>query len=414
MRPETGSKGPCHAMSTTRQKPASPPVYMQGEEGWPHFAEDEIEAAAEVLRSGRVNQWTGDRVRTFEAAIAGWLGVPHAVAVANGTLGLELALRAHGIGEGDEVIVTSRSFVASAGCVRTVGATPVFADVDADSQNITAATAAAQITPRTRAILPVHLAGWPVDMPPLMKLAAEHDLVVIEDCAQSIGAELEGQRTGSHGHAAVFSFCQDKIITTGGEGGMVTFKDRGAWQRAWEYKDHGKSWEIIQSRPASAVGFRYVHSGPGSNWRLTEMQAAIGLKQMEKLEGWIEARRRNADIWRAALKGSPALRIPWPGKEIRHAWYKFYCFLRPEALKPDTRRDDVLKALIDRGVRAFSGSCPEIYREDVFEDLEVDTRPVAHRLGLTSLMFEVHPTLDPERLAATAKTARGIIDGFAA
>ncbi|MEC9368148.1 MAG: DegT/DnrJ/EryC1/StrS family aminotransferase [Pseudomonadota bacterium] len=398
-------------MTRARTIQAPAPPSAANAEAWPHFGEDEIEAVAEVLRSGKVNQWTGDRVKAFEAAMARLIGVPHAVAVANGTLGLELALRALGIGTGDEVIVTSRSFLASAGCVRTVGAIPVFADVDANSQNISAATVAPLITSKTKAILPVHLAGWPVDMPPLMTVAAEYDLVVIEDCAQSIGAAAGGTMTGAHGHAAVFSFCQDKIVTTGGEGGMVLFQDSSAWQRAWEYKDHGKSWSRMQEKP-QGPGFRYVHGGPGSNWRLTEMQAAIGLVQLTKLERWIGARSRNAGIWRAALAGSSLLRIPEPAADIRHAWYKFYCFLRPETLRAGTSRDDVLRALIAGGVKTFSGSCPEIYREEAFADMTVEPRPVACQLGETSLMFEIHPTLDPDGLRSKAQAARRIIDSF--
>lgn len=381
------------------------------DETWPVFAADERAAVDEVLRSGRVNQWTGDRVKRFEAALSERIGVPHAIALANGTVALELALRAFGIGAGDEVIVTSRSFVASASCVSLVGATPVFADVDRGSQNMTAETVAPLITPRTKAILPVHLAGWPADMAPIMALAETHGLKVIEDCAQAIGAEIDGRAAGSFGDAATFSFCQDKIVTTGGEGGMVLFRDPDAWQRAWEFKDHGKSWDAVQA-PAGGQSFRWLHAGIGTNWRMTEMQAAIGLVQLGKLDGWIERRRANASLWAEALGQSPAVRIPWPGEGIQHACYKFYAFLQPEHLASSTSRDDVLAALADAGVRAFSGSCPEIYREDAFADLDVAPRPIARELGETSLMFEVHPTLDPERLAETAAAARATIARF--
>lgn len=384
---------------------------LQEPEPWPYFGDDEIEAVAEVLRSGRVNQWTGDRVKRFEQAVAERLAMPHAVAVANGTVGLELALRALGIGAGDEVVVTARSFVASASCVSLVGARPVFADVDRNSQNLTAATIAPLLTERTRAVIPVHLAGWPADMDAIMTLAEANGLMVIEDCAQAVGASIGGRPAGSFGHAASLSFCQDKIITTGGEGGMVLFRDQGAWQRAWEYKDHGKSWDALQ-QPAQGSGFRWVHGSVGTNWRLTEMQAAIGLVQLGKLERWLDRRRANAAIWAEILGESPAIRIPAPPDDVAHAFYKFYAFLRPDALKPGSTRDDVLQALVEAGIRAFSGSCPEIQREGAFADLDVAPTPVAHELGETSLRFEVHPTLDPDRLRATAAMAREVIGRF--
>ena len=386
---------------------------LRPDEAWPQFGEDEIAAVAEVLRSGRVNQWTGERVHAFEDAMAARIGMPRAVALANGSVALELALRALGVGPGHEVIVAPTSFVASASCVALVGATPVFADVETASQNISAETIAPHITPATRAVIPVHLAGWPVDMAPLMALAKQNGLAVIEDCAQSIGATLGGQPAGSFGDAAAFSFCQDKIMTTGGEGGIALFRDEEVFKRAWSFKDHGKGYDLMR-QPSTAPGFRFVHEGIGTNWRMTEMQAAIGLAQLGKLDGWLEKRAANAAIWRQTLAPCKALRIPEPPQGVRHANYKLTVFLRPDRLKAGVTRDDVLAGLIDGGVRAFSGFCPEIYREGAFAGLNVVTRETAQTLGQTCLMFEIHPTLDPEALQARANQARAIIDRFEA
>lgn len=383
------------------------------DEFWPRFGEDEIDAVCGVLRSGRVNQWTGDRVKTFEQAFAKRFAMPYAIALANGSLALELALHTFGIGPGDEVIVTSSSFVASASCVVLAGATPVFADVDSDSQNMTAETVEPLITSATRAVIPVHLAGWPVDIEPLMELSEKHSFSVIEDSAQAHGAEINGKPAGSLGHAAVFSFCQDKIMTTGGEGGMLLLRDEAAMKRAWEFKDHGKSWDKMHEVHAGP-GFRYVHDGIGSNWRMTEMQAAIGLLQLEKLEGWLEKRRANAAIWARALGQSPAIRIPGVPGAMTHAWYKYGVFLELQALKPGTTRDGILAALQKGGIDAGSGFCPEIYLEKAFASMHVEPRAVARSLGQTSLMFKVHPTLDPDRLLKTAQQAREIIETFEA
>jgi dTDP-4-amino-4,6-dideoxygalactose transaminase len=284
------------------------------------------------------------------------------------------------------------------------GAKPVFADVDADSQNITADTIARAITPRTRAVIPVHLAGWPCEMDKIMELARKHKLIVIEDCAQAHGASWQGKPVGSFGHAAAFSFCQDKIITTGGEGGMLVLDDREAWVRAWAYKDHGKSFDAVYNR-THPPGFRWVHESFGSNWRMLEMQAAIGRIQLRKLPQWLDLRRRNAEILRERLSGLSALRIPSPSGQANHAFYRFYTFVRPELLKPDTSRDKIMTVITERGVPCTIGSCPEIYLEAAFEraGLKPQRRmPMAKELGETSLAFLVHPTLSVEDMSRMA------------
>ncbi len=387
------------------------PAQIGDAERWPFHGTDEIEAAMACLASGRVNQWTGDRVKAFEAAFAERFEMPHAVAVFNGTVALDLALGVIGVAAGDEVIVTSRSFMASASSIAMTGATPVFADVEPGSGNLSASTVAPLITARTKAILPVHLGGWPVDMPALMALARQHGLAVIEDCAQSHGATIDGRPAGSFGDIAAFSFCQDKIMTTGGEGGMVLFKDEALYRRAWSYKDHGKDFDLVRS-PGKSPGFRYVHTSIGTNWRMIEMQAAIGLCQLGKLAGWVEARGRRAQIWRDALAPVGCIAVPEPPARLRHAYYKLYAQLRLDRLRTGADRDSVLDALQKAGIKAFSGSCPEMYREQAFAHLAVETRPHAHALGLRSLMFEVHPTLDENRLATTAARAADIIAGF--
>ena len=319
---------------------------------WPHFEPDEIEAVAAVLRSGKVNYWTGNEGGLFEKEFAAFASCKHAVAVANGTVALELALYALGIGPGDEVITASRTFIASASCAVMRGARPVIVDVDRDSQNVTAEIIAAALTPETKAIVAVHLAGWPCDMDPILGLAREHGLQVIEDCAQAHGATYKGRPVGSMGNAAAFSFCQDKIMTTGGEGGMLTTNDDTVWERAWSFKDHGKRYCAV-ARRSQASCFRWLHESFGTNWRMTEMQSAIGRVVLRKVPRWIEIRRRNAAILTEALGRISALRITVPPAEVEHSYYKYYAFVRPERLRSGWDRNAIVQAIAAEGVHVF-------------------------------------------------------------
>lgn len=378
---------------------------------WPHFEQDEIEAVEAVLKSGKVNYWTGDEGRHFEREFAAYTGCDFAVALANGTVALELALYALGIGPGDDVIVPSRTFIASASAIVMRGATPVMADVDRVSQNITAETIAVALTPKTQAVIVVHLAGWPCDMDSIMEFARKNGLAIIEDCAQAHGAKYKGRPVGSLGDVAAFSFCQDKIITTGGEGGMLTTNDKDVWEKAWSFKDHGKSYDAVFNRK-HPPGFRWVHETFGTNWRLTEMQSTIGRVALKKLDAWVTARRAHAGILTERFSRLPALRVTQPTDDIYHAYYKYYVFLQPELLKDGWNRDRIMEAINAEGIPCSSGSCSEIYLEKAFD--KDGLRPtkrleVAKELGETSLMFLVHPTLSEEDISDTCASVEKVM-----
>jgi dTDP-4-amino-4,6-dideoxygalactose transaminase len=366
---------------------------------WPRFSEEEIDAVSNVLRSGRVNYWTGEECRQFEAEYALWANTDHAIALANGTLALDLALKGIGIGPGDEVVVTPRTFIASISCVINAGATPIFADVDLDSGNIEARTIERVLTDKTRAIIPVHLAGWPCDMDAMVDLAHSRGIAVIEDCAQAHGSRSQGRPVGSIGDIGAWSFCQDKIITTGGEGGMVTVNDRNLWSDMWAFKDHGKSWDAVYERQ-HPPGFRWLHESFGTNWRMLEMQAVIGRIQLGRLAEWTEARTRNANRFAEVATRFPgALRTPMPRLGDVHAYYRFYTYVRPEGLRSGWSRDRILAEVNERGVPLFHGSCSEVYREKAFEGTSIappQRLPNALALGETSVMFLTHPTLTEE------------------
>jgi dTDP-4-amino-4,6-dideoxygalactose transaminase len=245
---------------------------------WPTHGRDEILAVTQVLQSGRVNALVhGEQNRGFEKEFAAYIGMPHAIAVSNGTVSLEMALRAFGVGVGDEVIIPARSFFATASAVVAVGANPVFADIVIETQNIDPDSVARMISAKTKAVICVHLAGLPCDMRALTQLCKDNSLFLIEDCAQAHGAVYDGKMVGSFGDASSFSFCTDKIMSTGGEGGMILFADKSAWSKAWAIKDHGKvPPEEMPQNIAPPGEFRYVHQSFGTNFRMTEMQAAIG------------------------------------------------------------------------------------------------------------------------------------------
>ena len=386
---------------------------------WPSFEEDEISAVLNVLKSGKVNQWTGTEVTSFEKEFAQYLGVRYAIALANGSIALDVALSVLGIGPGDEVIVTPRSFMASAGCIVLRGATPIFVDVDPDSQNITVEAVEGAVTPKTKAVIAVHLAGWPCEMEALKTLCSRQGLYLVEDCAQAHGAKIGGKPAGSFGDFAAFSFCQDKIMTTGGEGGMLVTDNEELWKRAWSFKDHGKDYDAV-FHDEHPDGFRWQVKSFGSNYRMTEMQAAIGRVQLKKLDAWVEKRRRLASILTEGFKQFEALRVTCPPEQVRHSYYKYYVFVKPDRLRKGWSRDRVLMALLEKGIPCGTGVCPEIYLEKAFDLCEWRTGregrrrlEVARQLGETSLMFLVHPTLEDENMHFLVEQMAGIMKNTA-
>jgi dTDP-4-amino-4,6-dideoxygalactose transaminase len=377
---------------------------------WPHFTRDEIETVMSVLESGKVNYWTGQEGRLFEEEYAESIGTKYAIAVANGTVGLELALYAIGIGPGDEVVVTPRSFVASASCVVMRGAIPVFADIDTDSQNLSAETIARVLSPRTRAIVVVHLAGWPCDMDSITALARDHGLKVIEDCAQAHGASYKGRSVGSLGTINAFSFCQDKILTTGGEGGLVSTDDEELWDRAWSFKDHGKSYDAVYKR-THPPGYRFLHESFGTNWRLTEMQSALGRVLLRKLPERVARRRESAAILTSAFSRISSLRVTIPPEETAHAYYKYYVFVRPEHLKSDWSRDRIMEAINAEGIPCLAGY-REMYLEKAFpvEWIPSQPLPVTQCLSETGLVFLVHSTLSDADMLDTCRAVEKVME----
>lgn len=384
---------------------------------WPHFDEGDIDAVAEVLRSGKINRWTGDKNLLFEKAMCDFTGAKYAIAVSNGTTALELALVGLGIGPGDEVIVPCRTFMASASCVVMRGAVPIVADVDLNSQNIMPSEIEKLATPRTKAVIVVHHMGFPCEMDEIIAAATAKGLKVIEDCAQAHGAKYRGKSVGSIGDVGAWSFCQDKIITTGGEGGAVTTNDEAAWRRMWSFKDHGRDYDLVFNT-VHLEGFRWYLETFGTNMRMTEMQAVLGLQGLKKLPQWSAARARNAKILSDRLSKLEAVRTFKTPDYCVHANYKYFFFLRPGKLRAGTALSDVIRAINEAGVPAMSGTCWNVSQENCFKKagLSKGDRELPHAAELrdTAVMTLIHPTLTPGDISAAADAIAGVVESFTA
>ena len=379
---------------------------------WPSFTSEEADSVRDVLLSNKVNYWTGNECREFEKEFAVWSNSKYAIALGNGTLALDSAFKALDIGIGDEVIVTARTYIASVTSIVNAGAIPIFADVDLNSQNITPESIRSKITKKTKAIVCVHLAGWPCEMDGIMDLANEFNLYVIEDCSQAHGAMYKDKSVGSIGNIGCWSFCQDKIMTTGGEGGMVTTNDKSLWSKMWSYKDHGKSYEAVYERK-HPEGFRWVNESFGTNWRMTEMQGAIGRIQLKRMHDWHAKRSANAnEIWNTS-KQCKGLRVPNIPDYIKHAAYKCYVFVELKELKDGWGRDKIIKELNTLGVPCYSGACPEVYLEKAFDNTGLRPKEKlvnTKELGESSLMFLVHPTLTKNEIKQTCNAIISVMN----
>ncbi|MGX2966546.1 DegT/DnrJ/EryC1/StrS family aminotransferase [Ursidibacter sp. B-7004-1] len=381
---------------------------------WPSFTQEEADAVSKTILSNKVNYWTGAECREFEKEFAQYCQTQYAVALMNGTVALDVALKALNVDCGDDVIVTSRTFLASASTIITAGANPVFADVELDTQNISRRTIEAALTPNTKAIICVHLAGLMCDMDPIMELAREKGIYVIEDCAQAHGAKYKGRPAGSIGHIGAWSFCQDKIMTTGGEGGMVTTNSKELWEKMWSYKDHGKSFDAVYNRQ-HPQGFRWLHDSFGTNWRMMEVQAVIGRIQLKRMPEWTKKRNQNMELILSAFDSSPYFIVHRPSEDYVHAAYKCYVQVNIEALPQDWDRDRIMLEINALGTPCYSGSCSEVYLEKAFDN--TPWRPEkrlenAKKLGENSLMFLVHPTLTKDDIDDTVKNIKVVINSI--
>jgi dTDP-4-amino-4,6-dideoxygalactose transaminase len=379
---------------------------------WPYYDQEMIDISSEILKSGKVNYWTGNFCKEFEKAFAKKFEQKYAVSLMNGSVALTAAYMALDLKENDEVITTPRTFIATTSAMQLLNIKPVFVDICRNSGNIKADYIEKAINTKTKAIAVVHIGGWPADMPSICRLAKKYNLKVLEDCSQAHGAKINNKSVGSFGDISTWSFCQDKIITTGGEGGMVSTNNLKLMDKIWSYKDHGKTREAVYEK-THGPGFRWLHERIGTNLRMTEIQAGIGKIQIDRLNQWIDLRNRNALILYDYLKDIPCIRIPMPDKNIQSAWYKFYVYLEFQKLNLGWDRNRIIRELNQKNFPAFYGSCSEIYMEKGLKNYKISGNKKrlknAEELGKTSLMFLVHPTITYEQITNYAKNIRIIL-----
>ena len=367
---------------------------------WPVFDDNMIQSVTDILKSGKVSQWTNPTVNKFEKKFADYIGCKYAVAVFNGTVALELCIKALGLKAGDEVIVTPRTFVASASCCAWYGITPIFVDVDKNSQNITLDNIKEAVTERTKAVMLIHLAGWPCELEEICNYCKKNGIYVIEDCAQAHGAKYKGKSVGAWGDINAWSFGQDKIITTGGEGGIVTTNNEKLYKIAWSIKDHGRGYDIVFNK-VHKPGFRWLHERIGTNWRMLPIQAVIGIHALDKLDEWVQHRRYIANIYNNNLKDVNGIRLTIPDEtKIYHSYYKYYFFIDIDldSNKFSITRDEIIQKINDNNIFCQVGSCGEIYKENALKKYAPNKELLnTKELFETSLLLKCDPTITKEK-----------------
>ena len=393
---------------------------------YPYFDRYSLEKVKKVLESGRVNYWTGNECKDFEKEFSNYHKVRYSLSVSNGSVALEMALKALNLKKRDSVIVTPRSFVISASCVINLGLKPIFADVD-DNGNLSIEGIKKAYNKNVKAIIVVHLNGLSCDLDPIIKFVKKNKIFLIEDCSQAHGATYKGKKVGSFGNISTWSFCQDKIISTGGEGGMISTNNRKLWLKLWSLKDHGKNFKSVFYKKHK-TGFRWLHDDFGSNYRMTEMQAAIGRQQLKSLDEQIKKRNLIADLYFKGLKDyylkydilkKPDLKIQnYSSKQDTryyrqhiHAFYRLNLFINKNKIKQNKLIQQLQKNKIDCGV----GSCPEIYREKIFRKLKLYPKKrllKAKLLGETSIMFPINPYKALTKIKSEINSIKKILNNY--
>jgi dTDP-4-amino-4,6-dideoxygalactose transaminase len=372
---------------------------------WPYVSKQEHKIVSDVLKSNKLNYWTGLQCKSFEKEFSSFFGKKYGVSVCNASVALDISLRSLNLPQGSEIIVTPRSYVSSASCVLNNNLKPIFADIDINSQNLSPKSIEKKINKKTKAIILVHLSGYPCEMDKIVKIAKKNKILIIEDCSQSHGAKYRNKFTGSFGDIAIWSFCNDKIMNTLGEGGMICVNNEKIYKKIWSLKDCGKNLDKIMNKASNKFDFKWVHDSQGTNLRMTEVQAAVGRYQLRQLNNSIKIRQRNASIIYRALKNSKIAIIPKIPTYISHSFYRCYVLLDKKKINNKWSKTKMIKYLNSSGIECNSGSCPEIYREGVFKKFNgrIKARNNARSINQSTISFKVHPTISLKNMKIKSK-----------
>ena len=360
---------------------------------WPNFSEKLISKVNKTIRSGKINYTTGTYGKLFETKFSKFVGNKYSVAICNGTAALEVAIKSLELPKNSEIIVPARSFFSSASCIVNTGHVPVFADVDLLTQNISLAEIKKKITKKTKAIICVHLAGLPCDMNNIKKLANKKKIKIIEDCSQAHGASIENRQVGSFGDISTWSFCNDKIISTLGEGGMISTNKKNLYDFSKKYINHGTN----QKSKKNFQKFLYNKDLFGTNLRITEIQSLAGLEQLKNLKK-IQKKRElfSKNFFDLISKYNNYFYSYFPSQKIKSAWYRFYFFVRSDIRNYKKVRFKIINDFNQNHIKCFTGSCPEIYLEKSFRKLK-NFKFIRLKnckiLGETSIALDVNHTL---------------------
>ena len=364
------------------------------EKSWPNFSKKLISQVGNVIKSGKINYTTGPYGQKFENEFSKHIGNKFSIAICNGTAALEVAIKSLRLPKKSKIIVPARSFFSSAACIVNTGHIPVFVDVDLLTQNISLEDIKNKISKKVRAIICVHLAGLPCDIRGVKKIANKHNLKIVEDCSQAHGASIQNKKVGSFGDVSTWSFCNDKIISTLGEGGMISTNNKSIYEFCKRYINHGSDLK----KNKNSYKFVYNKNTFGTNLRLTEIQSFAGMEQLKNLKKIQNKRQKmSKDYYNLILKYNKYFYSYYPSKNIKSAWYRFYFFLKTEVKNYKNIRFKIIKDLNRNDLKCFTGSCPEIYLEKSFQKLK-NFRSIRLKnskiLGETSIALDVNHTLN--------------------
>ena len=362
---------------------------------WPKFTDKEINLVKKILKSGKINQWTGNYNKLFSNAFKKSVRQKYAIPICNGSLALDLAVRSLNLKPFSQILVTSRSFVATAKCITNNHHHPIFLDESSEYSGICLKDLKKKFNKKVKAIICAHIGGYPNKIDEIKSFAKEKNIFLIEDCSQSHGGNYKNKPLGSFSDISVWSFCQDKIISTGGEGGMITTNNKKIYEYCNQFKDHGKNFNKMNNKKYK-YSFKYLHDFNGTNLRLTEIQCAMGLIQLSNLKKNLITRRKFVKELLLVLQNYKYIKIMPYSKINDCSWYRLYFTINFKKIKKT--REEVLALLNSNRITSNSGTCCELYKEKIFKNFKTTEKKYCNYLAKNSIALVIHPFLNKKEI----------------